>query len=1022
LQKDYSCDWFVSATAAGVSRRIVRRKELSESGWHVAQKLATPPCRRLLVLGQPNSDPAEAPQDSDDAAFVVELAHEQLATQWNRYQRWLRRSEDDSLRAEDKRSLDRLMDRTERWAELGRRDRDLSLGGDLDDFSALCERREWWTSPLERDFVRRSLEAREQRLQEEADRRAYEQRVSQALRVSEALRLAMEARQAAVREPTTAFRLAWEAVLWDRNELSEGVFRESLDRLPAPVKVIAWSEGGKLSAGYGADGSSIFTAFYERSSIATWRFDGTPVGRFDVPDEGPWAIATAPGRPALLVGRGGCLSLLDLEGRRLASLALPEWTRSRYSEPECGLKIIAPEFGLFQQGVQIWPFELNTEAASLQPLGLIRLTDENGGGHLKSPFTNIKGISVDSAGQRILTNGADGRMCCWTIEGKLVRTIELPSGSVHDAEFLADGQVVTGNWGGEGHLWTNDSNMQMVFREKAGTDLFIKAVDRLRRHFVTSLNHDDEALEVWNADGQRQAVLAANKKHYWSAAFSPDGRLVCGGCEDGVVRIWEWEANRLVFELHGHGRAVDSVAFHPVDGASLLTTSLDGSTRLWSLANPIIRPLRGHLGPIRDIESSGELLISCGSEDGITLLRRGEDEPIALEGNPIEIVQGPSSRDILLTQDHQLDIRLWQVRRTPVPSVICLGNLSCESLAGKKVSSAAISSDGSRLVLGYSGFDGDGAELWSTDDRKCVPLVGISDTHTDIRRTRIRGFGFQAKTDAIVTGAENGMVWLWSRVGKQFRSFVADDASPDRLFDLTVDPLGEFILVGIRHEASLWNWSGEKVRSLATLGYKVQRVVVSPDGARLLTISDNPREGGYYSELWDREGGRVSRLEAPEVSSTSWVHFDVHGRYVLTRSSDLRIFDFSGKLIGVLAAARGVYVSHVAISPDGGRILALFTDCVLRLWDFQERRRKISIQTESSGPVCFSPDGQRILIGTSSGAIDQIALDITDLFSGAATRLDRGLSNDEIQRFAIQTPVRLNLVSYSTDLKAGGSS
>ena len=205
---------------------------------------------------------------------MVELAHEQLATQWNRYQRWLRRSDDDPLRAEDKRALDRLMDRTERWAELGCRDRDLSLGGDLDDFSALCERRELWASPLERDFVRRSLEAREQRLQEEADRRAYEQQVLQAQRVSESLRLAMEAQQAAVREPTTACRLAWEAVLWDRNELSEGVFRESLDRLPAPVKVIARSEGGKLSAGYGDHGSFIFAASYEASSIATWRSDG----------------------------------------------------------------------------------------------------------------------------------------------------------------------------------------------------------------------------------------------------------------------------------------------------------------------------------------------------------------------------------------------------------------------------------------------------------------------------------------------------------------------------------------------------------------------------------------------------------------------------------------------------------------------------------------------------------------------------------------------------------------------------
>ncbi len=301
--------------------------------------------------------------------------------------------------------------------------------------------------------------------------------------------------------------------------------------------------------------------------------------------------------------------------------------------------------------------------------------------------------------------------------------MELASGSeFQDAEFLADGRVATGTMGGEGHLWTSDGHMQMVFREKAGTDLFIKDVDSLRQRFVTALNGDDHALEVWTAAGVRQAALSADRKHYWSAAFSPDGRLVCGGCEDGVVRIWEWEPNRLVLELHGHSRTVNSVAFHSVDGASLLTTSHDKSIRLWSLASPIIRPLRGHVGPIRDIESSGDLLISCGVKDGVTLLRRADEEAIVLEGKLIETAQGPSSKDMLLTQDHRLDVRLWQVRRTPGPSVVCLRTLSRNSLAGREVRSAAISPDGSRFLLEYDPLGAGGAELWMADGGTAVRL------------------------------------------------------------------------------------------------------------------------------------------------------------------------------------------------------------------------------------------------------------------------------------------------------------
>jgi hypothetical protein len=131
----------------------------------VARKLATKECSRLLVVREPTAGPDGAPVTED--AFTVELAHEQLVTQWPDYRFWLRgtgtsRHSADPSRAADKRALDRLMDAARGWGERGSKDEDLQGGGELTEFERLAQARAGWLSAREREFVARSVEAREQ--------------------------------------------------------------------------------------------------------------------------------------------------------------------------------------------------------------------------------------------------------------------------------------------------------------------------------------------------------------------------------------------------------------------------------------------------------------------------------------------------------------------------------------------------------------------------------------------------------------------------------------------------------------------------------------------------------------------------------------------------------------------------------------------------------------------------------------------------------------------------------------------
>ncbi len=445
------------------------------------------------------------------------------------------------------------------------------------------------------------------------------------------------------------------------------------------------------------------------------------------------------------------------------------------------------------------------------------------------------------------------------------------------------------------------------------------------------------------------------------ARFSPDGTRVLTTSKDGTARIFDLAGSprkgvSAPLVLRGHGAAIHSAIFSP-DGTCVATASDDRTVRLWNAATGKQQnELEGHTDKVLTVVFSpdGTLLVTADKSSVLVWQVDGRDvdKLVTLPKTPGDLYGLSFSPDnrFLLVQKRQ-SVQLFSMHTAKGGG---FGDAKRTLPSPKaELTAGAFSPDGRRVLTG------DAIGTCHLFDVATGALVATLTGHGGA----VRAAAFSPDGARIATTSQDDTARLWNATsGTLIATLTRPDGvvlAPDPLFDIPDMP------GATKHERMLRRemiWGTAPIADVRKhFELTIRAVGFSPDGRSLATT---------YSDgsvrLWDVATGAARATLAGHLKPASSAVFSPDSSRVLTSSIDdtARLWDArTGALLATFDQPSGDH-SLARFSPDG---TTLFTTSglngVVKRWDARTFAPQKSIADRGTGvsDLDFSPDGHRLL-------------------------------------------------------------